>query len=127
VLHPDDARLGLQHGSDGIIVSNHGGRQVDGSIAALDALPDVVDVVDGRVPVLFDSGIRRGADVFRAVALGANAVLVGRPYMWGLAADGAAGIVEVMQRILADFDITMTLSGCRSLNEVNRDMLVRAP
>ena len=127
VLHPDDARLGLQHGSDGIIVSNHGGRQVDGSIAALDALPDVVDVVDGRVPVLFDSGIRRGADVFRAVALGANAVLVGRPYMWGLAADGAAGIVEVMQRILADFDITMTLCGCRSLNEVNRDMLVRAP
>lgn len=127
ILHPDDARLALQHGADGIIVSNHGGRQVDGSIGALDALPAVVDAVSGQVPVLFDSGIRRGADIFRAVALEADAVLLGRPWMWGLALDGADGVVEVVSRILADFDITMTLCGCRCLNDVTADMLVRAP
>ena len=126
ILHPDDAKLGLQHGADGILVSNHGGRQVDGSIGALDALPGVVEVVQGQVPVLFDSGIRRGADVFKALALGAKAVLVGRPYMWGLAVDGANGIQEVMQRILADFDITMTLCGCKDLSEVTAEMLVPA-
>lgn len=127
VLHREDARLAIQHGADGIIVSNHGGRQVDGSIGALDALPAVVDVVADEIPILFDSGIRRGADVFKALALGAKAVLVGRPFMWGLAVDGADGVREVMQRILADFDITMTLCGCRKLSEVNCDMLVRAP
>lgn len=124
ILHPDDARLALDHGADGLIVSNHGGRQVDGSIAALDALPGVVDAAGSQVPVLFDSGIRRGADVFRALALGAQAVLVGRPFMWGLAVDGASGVQEVMQRLLADFDITMTLCGCRSLDDLSRDMLV---
>lgn len=125
ILHPDDARSALAHGADGVIVSNHGGRQVDGCIGALEALPGVVDAIDGQVPVLFDSGIRRGADIFRALALGAKAVLVGRPFMWGLALEGAAGVQEVMQRILADFDITMTLCGCRTLNDVNRDMLTR--
>ncbi len=127
ILHPDDGRLAIQHGADGIIVSNHGGRQVDGSIGALDALPGVVAAAADEVPVLFDSGIRRGADVFKALALGAKAVLVGRPFMWGLAVDGADGVREVMQRILADFDITMTLCGCRELNEVTADMLVRPP
>ncbi len=126
ILHPDDARQAEQHGADGLIVSNHGGRQVDGCIAALDALPGVVDAVGSEFPILFDSGIRRGADVFRAIALGAKAVLVGRPYMWGLAVDGANGICEVIQRLLADFDITMTLCGCRNLSEVTRDMLVRS-
>lgn len=125
ILHPDDARLAVDHGADGLIVSNHGGRQVDGSIAALDALPDVVDAVGSEVPVLFDSGIRRGADVFRALALGAQSVLVGRPFMWGLALNGAAGVQEVLQRLLADFDITMTLCGCRRLSDLSRDMLVR--
>jgi len=127
ILHPEDARLAVQHGADGIIVSNHGGRQVDGSIGALDALPAVVEAVADKVPILFDSGIRRGADVFKTLALGAKAVLIGRPFMWGLAVDGADGVREVMQRILADFDITMTLCGCRELSEVNSDMLVRAP
>jgi len=127
ILHPDDAKLAIQHGADGIIVSNHGGRQVDGSIGALDALPDVVTATAGEVPVLFDSGIRRGADVFKALALGAKAVLVGRPFMWGLAVDGADGVREVVQRILADFDITMTLCGCRELSEVTPEMLVRPP
>jgi lactate 2-monooxygenase len=125
ILHPDDARLAIQHGADGIIVSNHGGRQVDGSIGALDALPGVVDATAGEIPVLFDSGIRRGADVFKALALGAKAVLIGRPFMWGLAVDGADGVREVMQRILADFDITMTLCGCRELSKVTSEMLVR--
>jgi isopentenyl diphosphate isomerase/L-lactate dehydrogenase-like FMN-dependent dehydrogenase len=123
ILHPDDACRAFEHGADGIIVSNHGGRQVDGCMAALDALPGVVDAVGSDLPILFDSGIRRGADIFRALALGAKAVLVGRPYMWGLALNGADGIREVMQRILADFDITMTLCGCRTLNDVNREML----
>ena len=126
ILHPDDASLAIQHGADGLIVSNHGGRQVDGSIAALDALPGIVEAVGSDLPILFDSGIRRGADIFRAIALGAKAVLVGRPYMWGLAVDGADGVREVIQRMLADFDITMTLCGCRNLSEVNRAMLVQA-
>ena len=85
ILHPDDARLAVEHGLDGVVVSNHGGRQVDGAIASLDALPGVVDAVDGRIPVLFDSGIRGGADAFKALALGATAVLLGRPYVYGLA------------------------------------------
>jgi len=126
ILHPDDARLAIQHGADGLIVSNHGGRQVDSCIGALDALPDVVAATAGEMPVLFDSGIRRGADVFKALALGAAAVLVGRRFMWGLAVDGADGVREVMQRILADFDITMTLCGCRNLGEVTTNMLIRS-
>ena len=125
ILHPDDAILAIEHGVDGIVVSNHGGRQVDACIAALDALPPVVDAVAGRIPILFDSGIRRGADVFRALALGAEAVLVGRPYIWGLAVAGADGVKEVINRLMADFDITMALCGCRSLQEVDRNTVVR--
>jgi isopentenyl diphosphate isomerase/L-lactate dehydrogenase-like FMN-dependent dehydrogenase len=98
-----------------LIVSNHGGRQVDGAIAALDALPAVVKEVNGRVPVLFDSGIRRGADVFKALALGAAAVLIGRLYMWGLAVGGERGVRDVVLNLLADFDLTLALSGHASL------------
>ena len=106
ILHPDDARKALDAGMNGIVVSNHGGRQVDGAIASLDALPTVVEAIAGRVPVLFDSGIRRGSDVFKALALGAQAVLLGRPYMWGLALAGESGVRDVLLNLLADLDLT---------------------
>jgi lactate 2-monooxygenase len=127
ILHPDDAAHAVEAGMDGIIVSNHGGRQVDGSIAALEALPEVARAVDGRVPILLDSGIRGGADVFKALALGATAVLIGRPYVYGLAVGGRAGVREVIQNILSDFDLTMGLAGCRSVAEIGAEALVRAP
>jgi isopentenyl diphosphate isomerase/L-lactate dehydrogenase-like FMN-dependent dehydrogenase len=127
ILHPDDAVTAVRVGVDGIIVSNHGGRQVDGAIAALDALPAVVDAVGGQIPVLFDSGIRRGADILKALALGARAVCVGRPYMWGLATGGEEGVREVLNRLFADFDLTMALSGYKNLQELNRCALVNQP
>ena len=105
---------------DGIIVSNHGGRQVDGAIGALDALPPVVAAVPETFPVLFDSGIRSGADIFKALALGARAVLVGRPYMWGLALGGEAGVTHVLKFLLADLDLTMALSGHPTLAGITR-------
>jgi lactate 2-monooxygenase len=123
ILHPDDARKALDAGMDGIIVSNHGGRQVDGSIASFDALPDVVNVAGGKIPVLLDSGIRGGADVFKALALGASAVCIGRPYVYGLAIAGQAGVSEVLRNFLADFELTMGLAGCRNISEINRDVL----
>ncbi len=126
ILHPDDASQALDAGAAGIIVSNHGGRQVDGAIPALDALPGVVAAVRGRAPVLFDSGIRRGADIFRAVALGAQAVLLGRPYIWGLALGGEAGVRDVLLNTLADFDLTLALSGYTSLAQLTPDVLRRA-
>jgi lactate 2-monooxygenase len=127
ILHPDDARRALDHGVDGIVVSNHGGRQVDGAIASLDALPSIVKAVDGRVPVLLDSGVRGGADIFKALALGARAVLVGRPYCYGLAIAGASGVQEVIRNLHADFDLTMGLSGCASVAEISRDAVVELP
>ena len=125
ILRPDDARRALDHGVDGIVVSNHGGRQVDGAIAALDALPPIVDEVGDRMAVLFDSGIRSGADVFVALALGAQAVLVGRPYLWGLALDGQAGVETVLRMLLAELDLTLALSGYTTPAELSRDALVR--
>jgi L-lactate dehydrogenase (cytochrome)/lactate 2-monooxygenase len=118
--HADDARLALEHGVDGIVVSNHGGRQVDGAIASLDALPPIVAQVAGRIPVLFDSGIRSGADALIALALGADAVLVGRPYVYGLALDGQAGVEAVLRYMIAELDLTLGLVGCRSLPELSR-------
>jgi lactate 2-monooxygenase len=123
ILHPADAALALDHGVDGIIVSNHGGRQVDGATAALDALPLVVDAVAGRVPVLMDSGIRRAADVLKARALGATAVLLGRPYAYALAAAGEAGVLQVIRNLMAEIDLELALSGRRSLAEVDRSLL----
>jgi lactate 2-monooxygenase len=125
VLHPDDARRAVEAGMNGIVVSNHGGRQVDGTIATVDALPGVVEAVDDRVPVILDSGVRSGADVFRALALGATAVLVGRPYVYGLGIAGQEGVEEVIRNFIADFDLTMGLAGCRSVSEIGREALVR--
>lgn len=119
ILHPRDAAHAVEAGVDGLIVSNHGGRQVDGAIATLDALPAIVREVNERIPVLFDGGIRRGADVFKALALGARAVLLGRLYTWGLAVAGEQGVRDAVQNLLADFDLTLALSGytsCRSLD-----------
>lgn len=123
IQDPRDAALALEHGVDGIVVSNHGGRQVDGAIGSLDALPSIVAEVDGRVPVLFDSGVRSGADAFKALALGAEAVLIGRPWVYGLALAGAEGAQAVMEHIWAELDLTMALVGATSLEEITRDLL----
>src|SRR3954468_21271002 len=125
VLHAQDARKALEHGIDGLIVSNHGGRQVDGAVAALDALPDVIAAVPDDYPVLFDSGIRSGADVVKALALGARAVLVGRPYIWGLGVAGEEGVRQVLRSLLAEVDLTMGLSGLTALAELDDEILRR--
>lgn len=121
IQHPDDAALAIDHGIDGIVVSNHAGRQIDGAIGSADALRDVAERVAGRIPVLADSGIRSGADVFTAIALGADAVLVGRAYVYGLAIAGAAGAEAVLRNIIAEFDLVLGLSGHRSVSEIGRD------
>jgi lactate 2-monooxygenase len=127
ILHPEDAREAVRRGIDGIVVSNHGGRQVDGAIAALDALATISDAVGGELAILFDSGIRSGADVVKALALGADAVLLGRPYLWGLALDGQAGVETVLRMLLAELDLTMTLTGQMSVAGLDRSALALAP
>jgi lactate 2-monooxygenase len=123
ILHADDAREAVARGVDGILVSNHGGRQVDGAIGALDALPGVVDVVGDDAEVLFDSGVRCGADVFKALALGARAVCIGRPAMWGLAVGGEDGVKTVLQCLLAELDLTLALSGLAHVDQIDRSAL----
>ena len=125
ILHPDDARRAVDHGMAGVIVSNHGGRQLDGEIATLDALPAVREAVGPDVPVLLDSGIRSGSDAIKAIALGANAVLLGRPYAWGLAVGGEAGVRQVIKSFLADLDLSMALSGLISVAEIDRACLTQ--
>jgi lactate 2-monooxygenase len=125
VLHPDDARRAVDAGVDGLIVSNHGGRQVDGSIGAIEALPDVADAVPDGFPVLFDSGIRTGADMVKALALGASAVLLGRPYVWGLGLGGEQGVKQVVRSLLADFDLTLALSGYTEPSQLGHQALRR--
>ena len=127
VLHPDDARAARDAGVDGLVVSNHGGRQVDGAVASLDALPAMVEAVGGAMPVLVDSGVRTGADVVKAVALGAVAVLYGRPYIYGLGLGGQAGVEHVLRCLLGELDVTLALSGHRSLAELGPHVLAPAP
>jgi 4-hydroxymandelate oxidase len=127
ILTSEDADLAIQAGADGIVVSNHGGRQLDRSPASLDALPEVVDAVAGRIPVLMDGGVRRGVDVITALALGASAVLVGRPCAWGLAAAGEPGVRGVLEILHAEFENAMALSGCRRVDEITRDLVGPSP
>jgi 4-hydroxymandelate oxidase len=117
ILHPDDARRGVEAGAEGIVVSNHGGRQLDGAVATLDALPEVVAAVEGRAEVLLDGGVRRGTDVLRAMALGARAVLVGRPVLWGLALEGSDGVRRVLEILIEELDQAMALCGIRAPEE----------
>lgn len=123
ILHADDALKALDHGVDGVYVSNHGGRQVDGAIGAAAALPSVAAAVDGRVPVLFDSGVRCGADIFKALALGATAVGIGRPYAYALALGGYDGVYELLANYRAELDLTMGLAGCVNLSEIGPQCL----
>jgi len=127
ILHPDDARLALDHGAAAIDVSNHGGRQLDGAIASLDALPAVVEAVAGRVPVLMDGGVRRGTDALTALALGASAVGIGRPVLWGLAVNGEAGVGHVLDLLIAELELAMALAGAARVAELAADLLVPAP
>ncbi len=125
ILHPDDARAARDREIDGVVVSNHGGRQVDGEIAALDALPAVADAVGDDLAVLLDSGVRSGADVVKALALGADAVLLGRPYLWGLALGGEAGVVSVLRALLAELDLTVGLTGHTRIGQIGPELLAR--
>jgi len=124
ILHPEDAETAIDRGAEAIAVSNHGGRQVDNSVGALEALPSVVETAMDRVPVTFDSGVRRGADVLTALALGADAVMVGRPYACGLAVDGRDGVREVLTNLRADVDITLSNLGRTSVSDLDRSALV---
>ena len=123
ILHPDDAREAGERGLAGVIVSNHGGRQIDGAIASIEALPAIADAAGDELTVMFDSGIRSGADAFKALALGADAVLLGRPYLWGLALEGQAGVETVLRCLLAELDLTMALSGHTRPEQIDRRAL----
>jgi isopentenyl diphosphate isomerase/L-lactate dehydrogenase-like FMN-dependent dehydrogenase len=127
VLTAEDAALAVEQGADAIVVSNHGGRQLDSVVATIDALPEVVAAVNGRVPVLMDGGIRRGTDVLKALALGATAVLIGRPYVWGLAAFGQAGVQRVIELLRAEFKLSMALAGKPNLASIDRSLIKNTP
>jgi len=127
ILTEEDARLACEHGVDGVIVSNHGGRQLDGVPATLDALPEVVEAVGGRCLVLMDGGIRRGTDVVTALALGARAVLVGRPALWGLAVDGEEGVRRVLELLREEVELALRLLGCATPSAVTRAHVGRNP
>jgi len=123
IMTADDARLALDHAASAIVVSNHGGRQLDGAPATIAVLPEVVAAIEGRCEVLLDSGIRRGTDVLKALALGANAVLVGRAYIWGLAVSGEAGVTQVLSMLRNELELAMALCGCRSVAEVSPEVV----
>lgn len=127
VLNPADAQKALDTGMDGLVVSNHGGRTLDGLPASIDALPAVAAVINRRIPILLDGGIRHGSDVVKALALGASAVMIGRPYIYGLAAAGAVGVAHVLNMLRAELEVTMVLNGCVSLDDIDQSILWRAP
>src|SRR5258708_11410569 len=122
----EDARLAVEHGVDGIMVSNHGGRANEDLRATIQSLPEVVDAVNGRVPVMVDGGIRRGADVFKALAMGAKAVGIGRPYIWGLGAFGQPGVERVLELLRAELELTMKQCGTTSIAQIGRSSIVVA-
>ena len=125
IVNPEDAALAVKHGADAIVVSNHGGRQLDGVIGTLDALPDCVDAVGGKVPVLMDGGLRRGTDVLKALALGAKAVLVGRAPLWGLGAFGQPGVERVLWMLNAELKLAMGLAGMAKMSDISRTIVKR--
>ena len=125
ILRADDAARAVDAGCDGIWISNHGGRQLDTSVATADALPEIVDAVHGRALVIVDGGVRRGIDVLKGLALGADLVAIGRPVLWGLAVDGASGVQRVVEILRAELELAMALSGCRSIGEVTPDLVAR--
>lgn len=127
ILTPEDATLAVAAGVDAVIVSNHGGRQLDGSPAGLTALPDVVDAVGGKIPVLMDGGVRRGTDILKALALGADAVLTARPLAMALAAEGEAGVAHALEILHDEFENAMALTGCRTVSEITRDLVTPSP
>jgi 4-hydroxymandelate oxidase len=123
VVHPEDARQALDHGVAAVVVSNHGGRQLDTAPATIDVLPEIVDAVQGRIEVIVDGGIRRGTDVVKALALGANAAGIGRPAIWGLTFDGEAGVGKILDILGFELDLAMGLCGCTSIQEINSDLI----
>lgn len=123
ILAVEDALLALEHGVSAIVVSNHGGRQLDSSVTGIEVLPEIVDAVDGRCEVYVDGGVRRGTDVLKALALGARAVLIGRPVLWGLAVNGAAGVQHVLEILRTELERAMTLSGCPTLASIDRSLV----
>ncbi|MFL6414151.1 MAG: alpha-hydroxy acid oxidase [Bryobacteraceae bacterium] len=125
VLHPEDATLSVATGCDGLIVSNHGGRSLDTVPATIEAFPAIADRVKGRIPLLLDGGVRRGIDVFKALACGASAVLIGRPYLWGLAAGGAPGVSRVIEILRTELEMTMGLAGCATISDITSQFLLR--
>jgi lactate 2-monooxygenase len=126
VTHPDDALIAVEHGVDGMIVSNHGGRQLDGAVATLDVLPSICEAVEHKIPVLLDSGVRRGADIIKAMALGASAVLIGRPYAYALAVAGEIGVREVIENFIAQTELQLAISGRSSIQEIDRSLVTNA-
>jgi isopentenyl diphosphate isomerase/L-lactate dehydrogenase-like FMN-dependent dehydrogenase len=126
ILAPEDAKLAVERGADAIVVSNHGGRQLDGVIATLDALPDVIEAAGGKVPVLMDGGIRRGSDILKALGLGAAAVLVGRAPLWGLGAFGQPGVERVLWMLNAELKLSLALAGKANLSQVDRRLVRRS-
>src|SRR6185436_19523856 len=125
ICHPDDARRAIDHGVRGVIVSNHGGRQLDTAPPTIEVLPAIADAVAGRVDVLVDGGIRRGTDVVKAKALGAAAVLVGRPFLWGLALGGDSGVRAVFDHLHGELDLALALCGKRAFSEIGPDLIWR--
>ncbi|WP_413173325.1 alpha-hydroxy acid oxidase [Anabaena azotica] len=126
ILRGDDAVRAVEYGAQGIVVSNHGGRQLDGAIASLDALPEIVAAVDGRAEVLLDGGIRRGTDILKALALGAKAVLIGRPVLWGLAVSGQAGVADIISLLKDELTTAMALSGCANLQDIDSTLVIQS-
>ncbi len=126
ILSPEDARLAVEHGAAGVLVSNHGARNLDTTPATIEALPGVIEAVEGRIPVLMDGGVRRGTDIVKALALGARAVLIGRPYLWGLAYAGAQGVEQVVTLLRNELKMAMALCGRRTLAEIDRSVLWEA-
>lgn len=123
ILRADDAERAAASGASGVIVSNHGGRQLDGSVATIEALPEIADQVAGRIPVLLDGGVRRGTDVLKALAFGARAVLIGRPYLWGLATAGEAGVRQVLDMLRAELELAMALAGAPKVSAISRSLV----